>query len=200
MDFGIEIYDSLYTEETPNPETMKFIFDKLLIPGKSIDFPTDKNVAISPLAEQLFTFPYVKSVFIASNFLTVTKKESLKNWDDAIPELKQFLKEYVEGGSPIIDKEEMEKQRNEITNDILPGDDDVIHQIKYILDKRVAPAVEMDGGAIEFIKFEDGILYLNMEGACNHCPSSMVTLKQGIERIMQKNIPAVKEVVGIDNE
>lgn len=200
MDFGIETYDTVYSEETPNPETLKFVFDRLIFPGKSIDFPNEKNAYVSALAEQLFTFPYIKSVFIASNFVTVTKKDSLKSWEGVEDELLAFLKQYVEDGNPIVDKDALAKLHSDITNDILPNDGDIVHQIKYILDKKVAPAVEMDGGAIEFIKFEDGILYLSMEGACNHCPSSLITLKQGIEKIMKKSLPEVKEVVGIDHQ
>src|ERR1700710_613011 len=92
---------SIYTEMTPNPETMKFVANKLLYPGKSIDFADEASAAPSPLAQELFTFPFIRSVFIASNFITLTKTNEADNWDDVIPTIKQFLKEYLEDGKPV---------------------------------------------------------------------------------------------------
>ena len=93
---------SIYTEMTPNPETMKFVANKLLYPGKSIDFPDEASAAPSPLAQELFTFPFIRSVFIASNFITLTKTPETGDWQDVIPTIKQFLKEYLEEGKVVI--------------------------------------------------------------------------------------------------
>ena len=103
---------SIYTEMTPNPETMKFVANKLLYPGKSIDFPDVETAKPSPLATELFAFPFVKAVFIASNFVTLTKTPEA-DWDDVIPSIRQFLKEYLEEGKPVINEEEVVQQKNE---------------------------------------------------------------------------------------
>lgn len=186
---------SIYTEMTPNPETMKFVANKLLYPGKSIDFQDEQSASASPLAMQLFTFPFIKSIFIASNFVTLTKTPDTEDWQDVIPSLKQFLKEYLEEGKPIINEEELAARKTESTNEVAADDDDVVKRIKELLENYVKPAVEMDGGAIQFRSYEDGKVNLMMQGSCSGCPSSMITLKAGIEGMMKRMIPEVKEVV-----
>src|SRR5919107_3623361 len=96
---------SIYTEMTPNPETMKFVANKLLYPGKSIDFADESTAGPSPLAKELFSFPFIKSVFIASNFVTLTKTVETDDWQDVIPSIKQFLKEYLEEGKPVVNED-----------------------------------------------------------------------------------------------
>lgn len=186
---------SIYTEMTPNPETMKFVANKLLYPGKSIDFQDESTAAVSPLAMQLFTFPFIKSIFIASNFVTLTKTADTEDWQDIIPSIKQFLKEYLEEGKPVINEEELAARKTESTNVVSADDDDVVKRIKELLENYVKPAVEMDGGAIQFRSYEDGRVNLMMQGSCSGCPSSMITLKAGIEGMMKRMIPEVKEVV-----
>jgi len=185
---------SIYTEMTPNPETMKFVANKLLYPGKSIDFPDVESAKPSPLATELFGFPFIKAVFIASNFVTLTKT-SETDWDDVIPAIRQFLKEYLEEGKAVINEEEVITRKVESTNSINADDSDVVKRIKELLDNYVRPAVEMDGGAIQFKSYEDGKVALMMQGSCSGCPSSMITLKAGIEGMMKRMIPEVKEVV-----
>ena len=184
---------SIYTEMTPNPETMKFVANKLLYPGKSIDFPDVEAAKPSPLAIELFGFPFIKSVFIASNFVTLTKTSDT-DWNDVIPSIRQFLKEYLEEGKPVINEEEVVVVRSE-GNTIDADDDDVVKRIKELLENYVKPAVEMDGGAIQFKDYEDGTVTLMLQGSCSGCPSSMITLKAGIEGMMKRMIPEVKEVV-----
>ncbi len=186
---------SIYTEMTPNPETMKFVANKLLYPGKSIDFQDESSAAVSPLAMQLFTFPFIKSIFIASNFVTLTKTTDTEDWQDIIPSIKQFLKEYMEDGKPVINEDELAARKTESTNVVSADDDDVVKRIKELLENYVKPAVEMDGGAIQFRSYEDGKVNLMMQGSCSGCPSSMITLKAGIEGMMKRMIPEVKEVV-----
>jgi len=186
---------SIYTEMTPNPETMKFVANKLLYPGKSIDFPDVESAKASPLATELFGFPFVKAIFIASNFVTLTKTSDTADWADVIPSIRQFLKEYLEEGKPIINEEEVAAMKKDSTNMVLADDDDVVKRIKELLDNYVRPAVEMDGGAIQFKSYEDGVVSLMMQGSCSGCPSSMITLKAGIEGMMKRMIPEVKEVV-----
>jgi len=184
---------SIYTEMTPNPETMKFVANKLLYPGKSIDFPDVEAAKPSPLAIELFGFPFIKSVFIASNFVTLTKTSDT-DWNDVIPTIRQFLKEYLEENKPVINEEEIVVVKSE-GNTIDADDDDVVKRIKELLENYVKPAVEMDGGAIQFKSYQEGVVNLMLQGSCSGCPSSMITLKAGIEGMMKRMIPEVKEVV-----
>lgn len=186
---------SIYTEMTPNPETMKFVANKLLYPGKSIDFPDVESAKPSPLAVELFGFPFIRAVFIASNFVTLTKTTDTE-WSDVIPTIRQFLKEYLEDNSkPVINEDEVAAIKPESSNLVAADDDDVVKRIKELLENYVKPAVEMDGGAIQFKSYEDGVVNLMLQGSCSGCPSSMITLKAGIEGMMKRMIPEVKEVV-----
>jgi len=185
---------SIYTEMTPNPETMKFVANKLLYPGKSIDFPDIETAKPSPLALELFGFPFIKSVFVASNFVTLTKT-SETSWDDVIPAIRQFLKEYLEENKPVINEDEVASMKQESSNTVGIDDDDVVVRVKELLENYVKPAVEMDGGAIQFKSYKDGVVNLMLQGSCSGCPSSMITLKAGIEGMMKRMIPEVKEVV-----
>lgn len=186
---------SIYTEMTPNPETMKFVANKLLYPGKSIDFQDEMSAWPSPLAKELFSFPFIKSVFIASNFVTLTKTSDTEDWQDVIPSIKEFLKEYLENGGMVVNEDEVAKMKQEASNTVAADDDDVVKRIKELLDNYVKPAVEMDGGAIQFKSYTDGVVNLMLQGSCSGCPSSMITLKAGIEGMMKRMIPEVKEVV-----
>lgn len=185
---------SIYTEMTPNPETMKFVANKLLYPGKSIDFPDAESAKPSPLATELFGFPFIKAVFIASNFVTLTKTPEAE-WMDVTPSIRQFLKDYLEEGKAVINEDEIIEVKKESSNEVLADDDDVVKRIKELLENYVKPAVEMDGGAIQFKSYNEGVVSLMMQGSCSGCPSSMITLKSGIEGMMKRMIPEVKEVV-----
>ena len=185
---------SIYTEMTPNPETMKFVANKLLYPGKSIDFPDMETAKPSPLATELFGFPFIRSVFIASNFVTLAKTPET-SWDDVIPAIRQFLKEYLEEGKVVINEDEIVVSKQEGSNEIAADDDDVVKRVKELLENYVRPAVEMDGGAIQFKSYNDGVVNLVLQGRCSGWPSSMITLKAGIEGMMKRMIPEVKEVV-----
>jgi Fe-S cluster biogenesis protein NfuA len=173
---------------------MKFVANKLLYPGKSIDFPDVESAKPSPLAIELFGYPFIKAVFIASNFVTLTKTSDT-DWSDVIPSLRQFLKEYLEEGKAVINEEEIVTSKKESSNEISADDDDVVKRIKELLENYVKPAVEMDGGAIQFKSYDDGVVNLMLQGSCSGCPSSMITLKAGIEGMMKRMIPEVKEVV-----
>ena len=186
---------SIYTEMTPNPETMKFVANKLLYPGKSIDFPDMESAKPSPLATELFGFPFIKAVFIASNFVTLTKTSETEDWQDVIPTIRTFLKEYLEEGKMVVNEEELATVKQTSSNEVSADDDDIVKRIKELLDNYVRPAVEMDGGAIQFKSYDAGTVKLAMQGSCSGCPSSMITLKAGIEGMMKRMIPEVKEVV-----
>jgi NFU1 iron-sulfur cluster scaffold homolog, mitochondrial len=187
---------SIYTEMTPNPETMKFVANKLLYPGKSIDFPDETSATPSPLAKELFSFPFIKSVFIASNFVTLTKTGETEDWQDVIPAIKQFMKDYLENGGVVINEDEVViHKKQDASNTVQADDEDVVVRIKELLENYVKPAVEMDGGAIQFKSYADGVVNLALQGSCSGCPSSMITLKAGIEGMMKRMIPEVQEVV-----
>ena len=120
---------SIYTEMTPNPETMKFVANKLLYPGKSIDFPDAESAKPSPLATEIFGFPFIKAVFIASNFVTLTKTSDT-DWNDVIPSIRQFLKDYLEEGKVIVNEEELATVKPVSSNEVAADDDDVVKRIK----------------------------------------------------------------------
>ncbi len=184
----------IYTEATPNPETLKFVTNQLIYPGNSIDFPDANSSESSPMATELFKFPFIRSVFIAGDFVTLTKTPGA-NWNEAIPLLKHFLKKYLESGKPVIREDEIEIDKLSNGNAIHSGDPDIVKKIKEILDRYVRPAVEMDGGAILFRSYDNGILNLKLQGSCSGCPSSIITLKAGVESIMKRMIPELKDVV-----
>ncbi|RXK48893.1 NifU family protein [Aquirufa rosea] len=185
----------IYTESTPNPQSMKFVFNVELLPdGMSFDYTQpadgltkDKN---SPLAVALFGFDFVKRVFITSNFVTLTKAEHVL-WEDELFGIKQFLKKYFEEKRPIFSLPESAMP------DADSNDSEVIAKIKDALEQYVKPAVESDGGAISFYSFneESGQVKVLLQGSCSGCPSSTMTLKAGIEALLTRMIPQVKEVV-----
>ncbi len=191
----------LYTEQTPNPEALKFVLNRMLYKGAA-DF-SDEELAQdwSPLAAALHEFPYVQGVFISNNFVSITKEMNY-SWSDIMLKLKEFIKNYVQEGNPII-KDGFEEVREQIEEERGLGveyaeeDAEIAKKIIELLDQYVKPAVEMDGGNIEFKKFKDGKVTLELQGACSGCPSSTVTLKSGIEGMLKRMVPQVKEVVAL---
>lgn len=183
----------IYTETTPNPNTLKFVINRPLLPDDFIELHEKSQAKGAPIAEKLFEFDAVISIYISNNFISITKNDSV-DWYELMPELKLFLKSYLDDNNPIL-TEEFVKPQQTASNTILDTDSDVEIRIKTALDKYVKPAVEMDGGNISFVKFEEGVLVLQLQGSCSGCPSSTITLKQGIENIMKKFIPEVVAVV-----
>lgn len=178
---------SIYTEANPNPNSLKFVANFMLMPeGKSADFPDPFSAAHCPLALDLFRFNFVKRVFIASNFVTVTKDENIQ-WPEITGMLRDFIKGFFEEGKPLF--------LEDISSDIHPDDPEIVKKIKGILDEYVRPAVESDGGNITFHSFNDGVVKVQLQGSCSGCPSSTLTLKSGIERLLTSMLPEVKEVI-----
>lgn len=189
---------TIYAEMTPNPSTMKYVANKyLLLSGESVEFTSAQDAkGFSPLAEELFRFPFVKGVFIAANFVTITKDESL-SWDYINMELREFIKDWITTGKDILiqmpaPKLAVEEESQE-TKIYSPSEFD--EAIVNLLDEYVKPAVENDGGAIEFRGYENGTVTVVLRGACSGCPSSTATLKGGIENLLKSHLPEVKEVV-----
>ena len=179
----------IYTEATPNPETLKFVVNKMLFENNSADFQNIESAKSSPLAMDLFGFPFVKGVFIMNNFVTITKHPDTI-WEDIMPSLKAFIKKYVQDDRPIAYKVEEVKNTEPLVGEA------VVSKIKEVLENYVKPAVEMDGGAIQYKEFDEetGVLNVMLQGSCSGCPSSMITLKSGIENLMKRMVPEVKEV------
>jgi Fe-S cluster biogenesis protein NfuA len=188
----------LYTEETPNPESLKFVTNRMLFRGTADFREVEAAEEWSPLAKALFSQPYVKGVYVNNNFVTVTKQLNY-NWEDIKLLLKDYIKNYVEDGGEIIKEgytEAMAAIEAEHREATYTGDEaELVQKIKDLIDTYVKPAVEMDGGNIEFKHYENGKVFVVMQGSCSGCPSSTVTLKAGIEGMMQRMIPEVKEVV-----
>jgi Fe-S cluster biogenesis protein NfuA len=189
---------TVYAEMTPNPSTMKFVANKyLLITGDSAEFSSKAAAkGYSPMAEELFNFPFVKNVFIAANFVTITKTDNVP-WDFINMELREFVKEWVGSGKDVLIQmppvNAASEDENKPAKVYAPSEYD--DAIKNLLDEYVRPAVENDGGAIEFRGYDDGVVTVAMRGSCAGCPSSTATLKGGIENLLKSHLPEVKEVV-----
>ena len=190
---------TIYAEMTPNPANMKFVANKLLLSnGLSVEFQNkQESIGKSKLAEALFNFPFVDGVFIASNFVTVAKTDQI-SWDLVNMQLRDFIKEFIDSGEELVSnveqiiKEEEEKKAAVFEN-LTPSEYD--DKIRDLLNEYVRPAVEGDGGAIDFKSFHEGTVTVVLRGACSGCPSSSATLKGGIETLLKQMIPDVKEVV-----
>lgn len=189
----------LYTEQTPNPETLKFVTNRMLYKGTA-DFREESLAQEwSPIATELFALAYVKGVYICNNFITITKEFNYP-WDDIMLPLKDFIKKYIEADKELIKDgfaEAMEKIEAEkgASYEYTEEETEIVKQIKELIETYVKPAVEMDGGNIEFKSFDKGIVTVILQGACSGCPSSTVTLKSGIEGMLKRMVPEVTEVV-----
>jgi NFU1 iron-sulfur cluster scaffold homolog, mitochondrial len=190
---------TVYAEMTPNPATMKFVANKyLLINGESVDFSSQAEAkGYSPLAEELFNFPFVKTVFIAANFVSITKTDAI-GWDFVQMELREFVKSWISEGKDVLIQMPAPKpveQKTESGEKKVYAPSEFDQAIVNLLDEYVRPAVESDGGAIDFRSFDNGVVTVLLRGSCAGCPSSTATLKGGIENLLKQHIPEVTEVV-----
>jgi Fe-S cluster biogenesis protein NfuA len=189
---------TVYTEMTPNPTTMKFVANKyLLVSGESVEFKTGSDAkGYSPLAEELFKFPFVKGVFIAANFVTITKTDNVP-WDFITMELREFIKSWIADGKDVLVQMPPAIPQSEISNESRKEfePNEIDDAIRNLLDEYVRPAVENDGGAIDYRGFDNGVVTVVLKGSCSGCPSSTATLKGGIENLLKQNLSEVKEVV-----
>jgi len=211
-----KIPTNVYAEMTPNPTTMKFVADRQLVSdGHQLEFLSPEQAALcSPLAVELFHFPFVKGVFISGSLVAVTKDDSL-GWEMIVNQLREYIREWlmdnefavesdkVEGAIEILGEASSDIATDEAVtpvdfikdSDIAPSEHD--DEIKRLLDEFVRPAVEQDGGAIDFVAFKDGSVYVHLRGACSGCPSSTQTLKVGIEQLLKSKLDTVEDVVAI---
>jgi len=197
---------TMYVESTPNPATMKFVADVMVISdGNTAEYLNAKEAkGSSTFAEALFLFPFVSGVFISSNFVTVTKTDALQ-WEYIADELKIFIMDWIQNHETIVQNlpgaPEIEGgSSNSISKKEPQINTETDKQIFELLEEYVRPAVERDGGAIEFQSFDEvtGTVTVVMRGACSGCPSSTATLKGGIESLLKTHMPEVQEVVALE--
>jgi Fe-S cluster biogenesis protein NfuA len=178
----------IQTEQTPNPATLKFLPGRTVMESGTANFTTLEAAARSPLAQRLFEVEGVTGIFLGSDFVTVTKDDAT-DWYKLKPEILGAIMEHFTAGKPVLLAEAAGAGAAGIE-----ADDEIVTQIKELLETRVRPAVAMDGGDILFHDFQDGVVYLHMQGSCSGCPSSTATLKAGIENMLRHYIPEVQEV------
>ena len=185
----------IYTEQTPNPDTLKFVTSKILYDGIADFSNRDFAEEWSPMAMGLYNLPYIQSLVFNKNFISIDKQKEY-NWRDIMYEIKDFIKVYLVSEKEIVKsgyREMLEKewQRKKDSGEI----DDVKEKIIQIIDEHVKPWIEQDGGGIEFVSYENGSVIVRLYGACTSCSSATVTLKAGVEQILKSMIPEIKEVL-----
>ena len=184
----------IQTEQTPNPQTLKFLPGKVVMEDGTAFYQNLEEASNSPFAKRLFEVDGVNGVFFGSDFITITKSDSI-DWQVMKPLVLGSIMDHYNSGDVTINKEE---KNDNSSLKVEETDTDIVKQIKELLDTRVRPAVAMDGGDIIYDSFKDGIVYLHMQGACSGCPSSTATLKMGIENMLKHYVPEVQEVRPID--
>lgn len=194
-----KIPSTVYAEMTPNPKTMKFVANRLMVKGGgTVEFFSKSEArGHSALADDMFNFPFIESLFFTKNFVTVTQN-GLVDWDMINMQLREFVRDYLEENEFAVTsipevKEAAEGSESRNQSAVEPSELD--EPIKKLLDEFVRPAVEGDGGAIDFKSYKDGVVTVILKGACSGCPSSTATLKGGIEQLLKSKLPSVTEVV-----
>lgn len=177
-------------EPTPNPESMKFLVDKPIC-QEIFEVNNPQKAKRSPLAAKILGFPWAKSVFLSENFLTVTKEEWVE-WEILTEPLAEMIKEHLESGGQVLLPELKKKESSD-----QKSDSESVRLIKEIIENEIQPAVAMDGGHIDFVSYENGKVYLDLQGACSGCPSSSYTLKEGIETRLKQSLPEIQEVIPV---
>lgn len=190
---------SVYAEMTPNPATMRFVSSRLLVQdGRLLEFRTpEETEKVSPLAEKVFNLPFVTGVFISSNFISVTRNNSV-TWDLVQLELREYIQDFLNTDGRVVYEDAPAQalaDANERASTHADAKNPEEEKIIRVLEEYIRPAVEGDGGHIAFRSFEEGVVTVSLRGSCSGCPSSMVTLKQGIENLLKHEVPGVREVV-----
>ncbi|QPC43424.1 NifU family protein [Kaustia mangrovi] len=180
----------IQTEATPNPATLKFIPGRAVLPGDTRDYRQVDDAEASPLARRLFDVPGVTGVFLGDDFIAVTKADG--EWQHLKPAILGAIMEHFLSDAPVLADDAEEATAGDEFYD--GADEEIVETIKELLETRVQPAVAQDGGHITFQGYRDGVVFLNMQGACSGCPSSTATLKHGIENLLRHFIPEVSEV------
>ena len=184
----------IQTEDTPNPDTLKFLPGKVLLEKGTLEFKSKKEASANNFASFLFEDENVKSVFIGNDFVTITKNKDV-DWDSIKPKILSKILEFFSLEKSIDTTQTNSKINEEKYN---KKDSKIVEQIKKLIDERVKPAVAQDGGDISFVKFDNGKVLLELRGACSGCPSSTITLKSGIENMLKYYIPEIKSVEAVN--
>lgn len=200
---------NVYAELTPNPNSLKFVADTMLVEGGTVEYQHPGQAGNCPLAQQLFAFSGVERIFISSNYITINKAAEL-DWFDISNVLREFIRGYLMSGDPVFLNSPFAADHltaplesaaskpapaHEIVEEHHEPDPEAEQKIIAILEEYIRPAVEGDGGAIDFKSYRDGVVKVVLKGACSGCPSSTVTLKSGIENLLKQMVPGVREVV-----
>jgi len=188
---------SIYAESTPNPSVMKFVANKKLV-SESIEFKNIDEAKNSPFAQKLFHFAYVKEVFMSENYVSITKFD-INSWEEVVMEIREFIRAFIEKGNTIIERYPSANNNKEFASH--SKNDPLEHQIVSILDEYIKPAVASDGGNIQFDSYDPikKSVQVILQGACSGCPSSTLTLKNGIENMLKEMIPGkIENVVAIN--
>jgi len=197
-----KIPTSLYAESTPNPLVVKFVANRILVDQNIYEFNNRAEASSSPLALELFGFPFVDKVFLSNNFISITKKDNGIECNDIIVEMREFMRDYLVDGGTVINENASPKKSKTVTHkeELVREFSDIEKKIADLLDEYVRPAVEQDGGFISLKKFEKGIVTVSLQGACSGCPSSTITLKSGIEGMLKREMPEEIVEVVADND
>ncbi|NXG15085.1 NFU1 protein, partial [Grallaria varia] len=179
----------IQTQDTPNPNSLKFIPGKEVLESRTMEFSTPAAAFCSPLARQLFRIEGVKSVFFGPDFITITKESEDLDWNLLKPDIYAAIMDFFASGLPVVTDE-----ASRTDTAASEEDDEVVLMIKELLDTRIRPTVQEDGGDVIYKGFEDGIVQLKLQGSCTSCPSSIITLKNGIQNMLQFYIPEVEGV------
>ncbi|KAM3868304.1 NFU1 iron-sulfur cluster scaffold homolog, mitochondrial [Diretmus argenteus] len=184
------------TQDTPNPNSLKFLPGRTVLESGTMDFAGPRDAFCSPLARQLFRIDGVKSVFLGPDFITVTKSGADMEWRVIKPDVFAAIMDFFTTGLPVVNEDSAPSA------DTAPSDDDdeVVAMIKELLDTRIRPTVQEDGGDVLYRGFEDGIVKLQLQGSCTSCPSSIITLKNGIQNMLQFYVPEVESVEQVKDE
>jgi Fe-S cluster biogenesis protein NfuA len=181
----------IQTEATPNPATLKFLPGRRVLENSTLDMPTKESAAQSPLAARLFDIPNVGGVFFGSDFISVTKTDG--DWQQMKPAILGAIMEHYMSGAPLL--ADGAKPEHAAAEEFFDAKDaETVATIKDLIETRVRPAVAGDGGDITFRGYKEGVVYLNMKGACSGCPSSTATLRHGIQNLLRHFVPDVVEV------
>jgi len=189
---------TVYAESTPNPNVMKFVINKKIVKGV-YEFKSISETTNAPIVKSLYTFPFVKEVFLDFNFISVTQNSN-SNWEENVMDVREFIRSYIQDGNTLIHEELFEQTQNNIEVN-LENIDDVSKEIINIIEKHVKPAVASDGGNIVFQSYDQETKNVNviLQGACSGCPSSTITLKSGIENMLKEMLPGMISEVNAIN-
>ena len=188
---------SVYAESTPNPAVMKFVSNRILV-AENMEILTVEDAKQIPLATAIFNFPFVKGLFISGNFISITKNADVK-WDDIAMQLRIFITDFLNKEGVVVKELKTIKEVEKKTEQKTLNFSEMEQKIADILDEYIRPAVESDGGFISLRSFENGVVSVVLKGACSGCPSSSLTLKQGIESLLKQRFPEqIKDVVAYE--